>query len=705
MSQADFVVPGMHCAGCLRKIERGLPEILGVSAARANLSTKRVHVDFDEATLDNAALVRAFQSLGFDAAPFKAALSGGERDAEDKQLLRAMAVAGFAAANIMLLSVSVWAGLVSDMDASTREMFHWISALIAFPTLAYAGRPFFISAYKALRAGAMNMDVPISLAVVLASAASLFETIRGGPHVYFDASVSLVFFLLIGRYLDRRARSQAFEVARNLLALRSIEATRVDEDGKHHLIESDAIEPGMTLFVAPGMRVPADGVVLSGTSDMDTALLTGETVPEAVAPASHLHAGTLNLTGPLTLRVEKVGEDTLLAEIVQLMEAAEEGGGAYVRLADRLAKAYAPLVHVLAGLTLVGWLVLGPDWHVALMACVAVLIITCPCALGLAVPVVQVVGAGKLLQQGVLMRRGDALERLAQVDTVVFDKTGTLTKGAPQLVEDSSCDRASLELAAALGRHSKHPLAKAIAAKSNASASLQDIQEFPGNGIEAIHDGQRIRLGRKAWVCGDESEGHLGPELWLQMGDAPAQAFHFTDELRDDAKATIDALKAKGLDVHLLSGDRAVVAHHVGAALGIEHIHGDCRPDDKIRVLQDLKEQGRKVLMVGDGLNDAPALKTAFASISPASAADLAQASADFVFQGEALMAVPQTLSLMQKGYTLIRGNFALALGYNLLAIPLAMAGYVTPLIAALAMSSSSILVTLNAMRLKLARL
>lgn len=704
MSQADFVVPGMHCAGCMRKIERGLPEILGVSAARANLSTKRVHVDFDDKRLDSAALVKAFQSLGFDAAPFKAAFSGGERDAEDKQLLRAMAVAGFAAANIMLLSVSVWAGLVSDMDVATREMFHWISALIAFPTLAYAGRPFFISAYKALRAGAMNMDVPISLAVVLASAASLFETIRGGPHVYFDASVSLVFFLLIGRYLDRRARSQAFEVARNLLALRSIEATRVDEDGKHHLIEADDIEPGMTLFVAPGMRVPADGVIVEGTSDLDTALLTGETVPEAVAPGAKLHAGTLNLTGALTFRVEKAGEDTLLAEIVQLMEAAEEGGGAYVRLADRLAKAYAPLVHVLAGLTLAGWLVLGPDWHVALMACVAVLIITCPCALGLAVPVVQVVGAGKLLQQGVLMRRGDALERLAQIDTVVFDKTGTLTKGAPQLVEDGSYDRDALELAAALGRHSKHPLAKAIAAKSDKSLTLEDIQEFPGNGIEARFEGASVRLGRKAWVCGVESEDHLGPEIWLQHGDTPAQAFRFTDALRDDAKATVDALKAKGLEVHLLSGDRSVVARHVGEALGIAHIHGDCRPDDKIRVLQDLKAQGRKVLMVGDGLNDAPALKTAFASISPASAADLAQASADFVFQGEALMAVPQTLSLMQKGYKLIRGNFALALGYNLLAIPLAMAGYVTPLIAALAMSSSSILVTLNAMRLKLAR-
>ncbi|MGD8326613.1 MAG: heavy metal translocating P-type ATPase [Sphingomonadales bacterium] len=703
MSQADFVVPGMHCAGCLRKIERGLPEILGVMSARANLSTKRVHVDFDEGRLDNAALVKAFESLGFDAAPFKAAL-GDERDVEDKQLLRAMAVAGFAAANIMLLSVSVWAGLVSDMDAATREMFHWISALIAFPALAYAGRPFFISAFKALRAGTMNMDVPISLAVILASAASLFETIRGGPHVYFDASVSLVFFLLIGRYLDRRARSQAFEVARNLLALRSIEATRVDENGKHHLIESDAIEPGMVLFVAPGMRVPADGVVLQGTSDMDTALLTGETVPEAVKEGSKLHAGTLNLTGALTFRVEKAGEDTLLAEIVQLMEAAEEGGGAYVRLADRLARAYAPLVHVLAGLTFAGWLVFGPDWHVALMACVAVLIITCPCALGLAVPVVQVVGAGKLLQQGVLMRRGDALERLAQVDTVVFDKTGTLTKGAPQLVEDGSYDEKDLALAAALGRHSKHPLAKAIAAKSDASIALDAIQEFPGNGIEAIYEGENVRLGRKVWVCGEESEGRLGPELWLKYGGMPAQGFHFTDELRDDAKVAIDALKAKGLDIHLLSGDRESVARHVGALLGIEHIHGDCRPDDKIRVLQDLKAQGRKVLMVGDGLNDAPALKTAFASISPASAADLAQASADFVFQGEALMAVPRTLSLMQKGYRLIRGNFVLALGYNLFAIPLAMAGYVTPLIAALAMSSSSILVTLNAMRLKLAR-
>lgn len=703
MTHIDFVVPGMHCAGCMGKIEKGLPKIEGVHDARANLSTKRVHVDFDEASLDATALVNAFKNLGFDAAPFKSALAVNEGDDEDKHLLRAMAVAGFAAANTMLLSVSVWAGLVSDMDVATRELFHWLSALIAFPTIAYAGRPFFISAFAALKKRQMNMDVPISLGVLLAAAASLLETIRGGEHVYYDASVALLFFLLIGRFLDRRARARAFEVARNLLALRQISATLVDADGTTRLIEADDIRPGMTLLVAPGMRVAADGVIVNGASDVDTSLLTGESVPQALKTGAQIHAGTLNLTGPLTINVEKAGDDTLLSEIVALMEAAERGQGAYVRLADRLARAYAPLVHLLAGATFMGWLVLGYGWHGALMAAVAVLIITCPCALGLAVPVVQVVAAGRMLKNGVLMRRGDALERLAQVDTVVFDKTGTLTIGAPQLANTADIDDDALALAAQLGAQSRHPLALAAAeaGKGLKGPTLHDVIEHPGNGMEARLDGRLVRLGRAAWVAAEGGNDAPGPELWLKVeGENPVR-FAFTDQLRADAWEAVNRLRSMGIDVHLLSGDRESVARAVGIELGINAIHADCRPDQKLQVLEGLRAQGRKVLMVGDGLNDAPALKVAFASFSPASAADLAQMSADFVFQSETLSAVPETCAIARRGLKLIRGNFALALGYNALAVPLAVLGFVTPLIAAIAMSTSSLIVTGNALRIR----
>ena len=706
--EAQLVVPGMHCAGCLAKVERALDAEPAVARARANLTTKRATVAWDPARGSLDGLIARLEATGFDAAPFDPRLLSTEDGARERGLLRAMAVAGFAMANVMLLSVSVWAGLASDMDVTTRGMFHWISALIVLPAVAYAGQPFFRSAWSVLRRGRTNMDVPISLAVLLATAASLFETVRNGEHVYFDAAIGLLFFLLIGRFLDQRMRAKACSAAQNLLGLRSVAATVVEPDGRHRTVPVDAVAVGQRVHVAAGMRIPADGTVEDGVSEVDTSLISGEPVPEPIGPGTAVFAGTLNLSGPVTITVTARDEDSLLADIVRLMEAAEQGRSDFVRIADRLARAYAPVVHVLAAVTFAGWLIAGAGWHPAMMAAVGVLIITCPCALALAVPVVQVVATGKLLDRGVLVKSADALERLADVDTVGFDKTGTLTTGDLKLVNAPDIAPADLGLAGALARTSRHPLAVAVAhaAADGPAPVVNDVRELPGQGLEGRIDGATVRLGSRAWAgpgedAGDGPAADGAPELWLRRADGRPVQFAFSDALRPDAADVVQQLTASGQRVALASGDREPAVRAVADRLTIADWQARATPADKIARLDAARDDGRRVLMVGDGLNDAPALRAAHVSMSPASAADISQVAADLVFQGANLAPVPEAIDTARRARRLVFQNFALAFAYNAVAIPLAMAGLVTPLVAAIAMSSSSLLVTLNAMRLR----
>jgi P-type Cu2+ transporter len=703
-ARLDLVVAGMHCAGCLRKVEGALKDLSGVSYARANLSTKRVAVRWDPAALRADAILRKLAATGFTAVPFDPKLLGTLDEREGRSLLRALGVAGFAAANVMLVSVSVWSGLVTDMDETTRSFFHWISALIALPAIAYAGQPFFRSALKALRAGTMNMDVPIALAVILATTMSLVQTIVNARHVYFDASVTLLFFLLIGRYLDVQARAKACSSAENLLGLRATAATLLAPDGAQRSIAVENLEPGMRVLVVAGARVPADGEVMSGTSEIDTSLVTGESLPETVRPGAPVFAGTLNLGAPLIITVTKRDDDSLLAEIVRLMESAEQGRARYVRIADRAARIYSPAVHLMAAATLTLWFALGAHWETALTHAIAVLIITCPCALGLAVPVVQVVATGRLTRQGVLVKAPDGLERLAQADTIVFDKTGTLTLGRPHLVNKDDLDRADLALGVALASSSRHPLAGALAAQGGALTRpvLKDVNEVPGMGLEARLGDGMVRLGNADFTGAPTSSSHAGSELWLKRGDAAPVCFRFEDTPRSDAKETVAALRARGFAIELLSGDREPAVRKLAEELGITEWRAGARPGAKIERLEELATEGRKVAMIGDGLNDAPALRAAHVSLSPADAADVSQTAADFIFQGALLAPIVEAVDVARKSRRLVFENFGLAIAYNAVAVPLAVAGFVTPLVAAIAMSSSSITVTLNSLRLNL---
>jgi P-type Cu2+ transporter len=699
--ELTLAVDGLQCGACVWLIEQVLARQPDVLQGRVNMTTRRLHLVWRGPASAANALVDAIERLGYRLVPFDAAALAAADDKTGRALLRALAVAGFAAGNVMLLSIGIWAadaeGLLHDMGPATRDLLHWVSALIAMPAIAYAGRPFFASAFAVLRNMRANMDVPISLGVIIVTAVSLGETIAGGD-TYFDSASALLFFLLIGRVLDHRARGQARATAQQLLILRCADAAVLLPDGSTQRRDPNALAPGDRILVGLGERIAIDGVVEAGESRVDASLVTGESMPVAVAPGAHVFAGTLNIGAPLTVRATAASDATLLAECVRLIEAAEARRSRFVVLADRVARRYAPTVHLAALLTFLWWsAIAGASFGSALLIASAVLIITCPCALALAVPVVQVIATGRLFANGVLLKSPTALERLAEIDTVVFDKTGTLTEPALALIRDPDIDADALRIAASLAASSRHPLAHALLSAAGPVSAAGHVIEHPGEGLSA----DAVRLGSRAFCGNLAAPVSREPELWLDRPGHPKLCFRFRETLRADALATVQQMRALGLDVRLLSGDRTDAVAPIAAALGIDEWHATCSPTQKVSKIEALAVRGRKVLMVGDGLNDSACLAAASVSASPATAADISQTVADIVFQGDKLAPVLDVILTARRARRVMRQNLALSIGYNALMVPLAMAGLVTPWLAAAAMSSSSLLVMTNSLRLR----
>ena len=665
-----LVVPGMHCAGCMAKVERTLGGLDGVVSARVNLTARQVAVAHraDVAIPD---LVASLAHVGFEAQP---RLEMAEPVSAVRPLLAPLAVAAFACMNVMLMSVSVWSGA----DGNTRLLFHWLSAAIGVPAIAFSGRPFFASAWSALRTFSTNMDVPISIGVILATALSFYETMTGGKEAWFDGTLMLLLFLLAGRALDAMMRDRARAGVDALLRQAPGGALVVDDDGATNWTASAALVPGMVMRVAAGERLAADGAIVRGASRFDQSLLTGESAPVPGAVDSLVLAGTLNLENPVDVRVTATGEDTSLAEIARLMEAAGQVRSHYVRIADRASRLYAPAVHTL-------------------VIAISVLIITCPCALGLAVPVAQVVAAGALMRRGVLVKDGSALERMAEVDHALIDKTGTLTFGRP--VADAASldalDNDEAAVALALASHSRHPLSlalsKALASRGVRAATLDEVSEVAGRGVEARRGSQTVSLGRPG--------GAEGMATALVIADRPVRIIRFADGLRPDCDEALARLRAMRIECAILSGDNAAAVNEATRATGLPGRAG-ASPADKLAAITALQKVGAKVLMVGDGLNDGPALAAANASMAPGTASDVGRQAADMVFTADSLLALPRAVAVSRATMRVVRQNFGMAIAYNLLAVPLAMAGLVTPLVAAVAMSSSSLLVIGNSLRL-----
>jgi Cu2+-exporting ATPase len=599
-------------------------------------------------------------------------------------------VAGFGMMNIMLLSVSVWSGA----GGVTRELFHWLSALIGLPVVIYAGRPFFASAAMALRHRRANMDVPISIGVLLATGLSLYETFAGGGHAYFDSAVMLLFFLLAGRALDATMRNKTRAGIGALLSRMGRNATVLEASGASRTVAAEDLEPGMLMLVAAGEALAADGVVEQGSTTFDNSMLTGESAPEAATVGATVLAGAINLGNAIQVRVTAAASDTALAEIARMMDEAGQSRSSYVRIADRASRLYAPAVHSLALLAFGGWMLAGAGWHQSLVIAISVLIITCPCAMGLAVPAAQVVASGTLAKRGLLVKDGSALERLAEIDIALFDKTGTLTLGEP-VPELDHLTHEQAAIALALARTSRHPLSKGITKQLEqrgvTAAQLSAAQEESGIGVSGRVGDTPVSLGRP-------EVDHATIAASLRIGTDTIE-IPFADPVRADAHPALTALKQEGVESSIASGDRSGAVEAVAEELGLAW-HAGLHPDQKLTLLEELKAAGHKPMMVGDGINDGPALAAAHASIAPGTASDVSQQAADAVFLGSALMPVTLAVRVARRTMTIVRQNFAFAVIYNVCAVPLALAGIVTPLIAAIAMSLSSLVVVGNSLRL-----
>lgn len=707
INSIHLAIDGMHCAACVWLIESILQKQDAVVLARVNLSKKYLHLKWRGDAEYGNKLVLLIHEIGYKLFPFDEKILAEEEKKYNQELLKCLAVAGFGAGNVMLFSSILWFSDLKAMGSVIVDFMHFFSALIALPVIIYAARPFFYSAFKALKAKSLNMDLSISVAIFLACVVSLIESFRSADIVYFDSAVMLIFFLLIGRYLDFRARKRAFAIATEFSLLSASFARLIEDNGNIKIIASKDIKQGMNLLVVAGDKIPADAIILEGESEIDTAIITGETLPRAVLRDSELFAGTINISAPLKIKVTKSPDKSLLKDIIKIVEEVETQKNKYVRIADRLARLYTPMVHGLALFTFALWYFFFKEtFEVGLMNATAVLIITCPCALALAVPIVQTITISSLIKRGILAKSGEALEQINEIDAMVFDKTGTLTIGRPTLVDviglnkelNAEEKKFYLKLAASLAQKSRHPIATALTNAWDGERFNLEVKEEQGLGLSAKYFDDEVRLGRSTFAFVKTTHNLSTTNSFLKYKNTEV-LFTFQDRLKADAINVIAQLKQQNKKIILLSGDNKNIVEKVAQELGISEFKAEQTPLQKVEFLRELKKS-QKIMMVGDGLNDAPSLAIADVSISFAKAADISQTAADVIVQGENLTPILYLFNLSKRSIYLIRQNLILALIYNLFALPFAIMGYVTPLIAAIAMSSSSILVLLNSLRI-----
>jgi Cu2+-exporting ATPase len=708
--EAALILEGIVCAACVWLNERHVKALPGVLDFAVNYATHRARVRWDNQRIRLSQILEAISAIGYHAHPFDPGRQEQVYRQEKTRALRRLAVAGLAMVQVMMLAVALYAGDYEGMSDSLRNFLRWVSLLLTTPVILYAARPFFTSAWRDLSRRQLGMDVPVSFAIGAAFVASAWATVTGRGEIYFDSVTMFTFFLLAGRFLEMGARHRAGQAAEELVKLLPATAARLTEAGEERVPVAD-LAPGDRVLVRPGEGVPADGRVLEGGSSLDESLLTGESLPQVRGVGDLLVGGTVNNESPLVMQVEQVGEATVLSAIVRLLDRAQTEKPAVARLADRVASWFvAALLVIAAG---VAWWWWQHDPAHAFSVTLSVLVVTCPCALSLATPAALTAATGALTRLGVLTTRGHALETLARATHVIFDKTGTLTEGRLCLERIellSSLDRQQcLEIAAALEQASEHPIARALSAEVAARLQVEAISATPGCGIEGLVAGIRYRIGTPDFVRDLQSSPAAGAAALpasvagVVLGDTQGFLAHFEfgDRLRASAAATIRQLTAMGIDVELLSGDQAAAVQRVAEQLGIQRYQARCLPQDKLRHIQALQASGAVVAMVGDGVNDAPVLAAAQVSLAMGGGTQLAHASADMVLLSEQLPHLADAIRTSRRTLAIIRQNLGWALVYNLIALPLAAAGWVAPWMAAIGMSTSSLVVVVNALRLR----
>ena len=694
-NEITVVVEGMHCAACAWLIDRALLREPGVLDVGANAVTGRVRLGWDPARTPLSPLLVRLAALGYRPHLAQGEAAERERRRERNRMIARLGVAALGATQAMMFAEALYLDTAREMSVPTRDFFRWITFLVSTPVVFFSGWPFIAGMVNELRHRRPAMDTLVASSVLLAYFASLVETLRGGPHVWFDAAVMFVLFLLAARFLEQMARRQASARLDTLARAQPALAWRITAAGREQ-VPVVALAVADVVEVGAGAVVPADGELLDAPASFDESLLTGESEPVSRQPGDALYAGSLCRESVARLRVQRTGSDTRLSQLTRAVEKAQAQRPRVARLADAVATRFVTALFVAAVLVFIAWWQVQPEraFEVAL----AVLVVSCPCALSLAVPAALATAHGTLARMGVLALGADALESLAKADTVLLDKTGTLTLGRPQLVDAHAINGGDvtpwLDVATALEQGAGHPIAAAFARTGLRSA--ERVRAFPGEGVAGEVDGRAWRLGRAGFAMQGPDDG----ALWLGDGTRGVARFTVADTVRPDAAQAVAALRALGLAPRILSGDGADAVAAVAAAVGVAQFQARQTPEDKLAAVRSMQAQGHRVLMLGDGINDAPVLAGADVSMAMADGAPLAHRSADLVLTGASLMRVPQAVALARRSQRIIRQNLGWALAYNLVALPFAAMGWVTPGLAALGMAASSLVVTGNALRL-----
>ena len=693
-----LLTDGMRCAACAWLIDRALAREDGVLDSTANAVTGRIRISWDPQRAALSQLLQRLSLLGYR--PY---LAGGEaseraRLADRRRWLLRLGIAGLGAFQAMMLAEALYLDVNNTMPLPTRDFFRWLTFLVSTPVVFYSGWPFLIGAWRELRNRHLGMDTLIASSTLLAYFASLVETIRGGPHVWYDAAVMFVFLLLAARMLEQRARNIATAQVDALARARPAFATRERADGERESVPLTALQIDDIVRVAAGESVPADGVLLDTQAMFEEALLTGESSPVSKAVGAPVYAGTICREHPARLRVTEVGSATRLSQLARLVDQAQAHRPPIAQVADRIGSRFVAGLLLCAVAVYVFWHFHQPER--AFEVTLALLVISCPCALSLSVPAALAAAHGALARLGVLATRPDALETLSKATDIVFDKTGTLSDAQPGLgsveVFGDLQARDALAIAAALERDSGHPIAAAFAVAARADQQAQQVETVTGRGVQGRVAGVHWYLGRADFAAGREDDGFL----WLGDGQRGVARFSLHESPREDADSALRELQAQGLQVHLASGDGAEAVQRLADSLGITQAHARQTPEDKLALVRELQAQGRIVAMVGDGLNDAPVLAGADVSLAMGEGAPLAQRAADLVLTGATLMRIPAAILLARRTRAIIVQNLGWAMAYNLIALPVAAMGWVTPWLAALGMALSSLIVTVNALRL-----
>ena len=711
IKQASLILEGIVCAACVWLNERHVNALPGVKEFRVNYTSHRATLKWDDNQIQLSDILKAIAAIGYIAHPFDSGRQEQIHKKERAHALKRLAVAGLGAMQVMMLAVALYAGEYHGMEANMERFFRWISLLIATPVVVYSARPFFISALRDLKRMQLGMDVPVALAIGGAFTASLWATMHNTGEVYFDSVTMFTFFLLAGRFLEMGARQRAGQAAEELVKLLPPMATRIIK-GEEETVAVTELQPGDEVRIRPGESIPADGVIIDGRSSVDESLLTGESLPLGRGVGDTVTGGTVNVGSPLRIRVEKIGDDTVLAAIQRLLDRAQSEKPAIATMADKVAGWFVAALLLIALAVGYAWWQVKPDD--ALWVVISVLVVTCPCALSLATPAAMTAATGSLTRLGVLTTRGHALETLARATHIILDKTGTVTTGQLGLervvITGDQDQQVCQEIASALEQDSEHPIGRMLATLPTA-LKAEGVLATAGMGIEGSINGQRYRLGQEQFIRLRDDGHHGYPEIetgpaasgsqiWLASEQQVLCVFEFSDTLRNEAKEAITQLQALGLQVELLSGDGDAAVASVAQVLDIEIWSARQTPEGKLKHINELQQQGAVVAMVGDGVNDAPVLAGAQVSLAMGGGTQLAQATSDMVLLSQHLLHLPEAVKRSRQTLTIIRQNLAWAVGYNLIALPLAALGFVAPWMAAIGMSASSLIVVINALRL-----